>query len=156
MRQAERHSSPTDEGPFNIDAEETPSNSSNDTSEAEDNDVVFHPSTPTDAEQRLHACIDEDIKKWCHSTEERPSLSYARLAALAIYASPKGKCTVGEIYAYVEQVLPFYQGQGSPYWKVSGRGYSRHHSPLPVIGYIAPNKQCLPPPKSLHSAILPT
>lgn len=74
-------------------------------------------------------------------TEKRPSLSYAQLAALAINASPEGKCTVGEIYAYVQRTFPFYQGQGAPYWKVGGiyRCLYRNRWPQPHSAVVVQN-----------------
>ena len=47
----------------------------------------------------------------------RPDLSYAHLAALAIDASGKKRCTVGEIYSWIEANFPFFKS-GCPWWKV--------------------------------------
>lgn len=47
---------------------------------------------------------------------ERPEHSYARLAAMAIDASPSKRATVGEIYAWIEANYPFYRN-GAPWWK---------------------------------------
>ena len=47
----------------------------------------------------------------------RPDLSYAHLAALAIDASGLKRCTVGEIYAWIEARYPFFKS-GCPWWKV--------------------------------------
>jgi len=104
------------------DAEDTASTAGNASNvvtcpEAEDNEVI--PSRPMspDAERALQTCIEEGIRKWSHSMK-RPALSYARLVAMAIHASPAGRCTVTEIYAYIEQTFMFYREQGSQYWKV--------------------------------------
>ena len=48
----------------------------------------------------------------------RPDLSYAHLAALAIDASGQKRCTVGEIYAWIEARYPYFKS-GCPWWKVS-------------------------------------
>ena len=101
------------------DAENTANTAGNDGTcpQAEDNQVI--PSRPVspDAERALQTCIEEDIKTWSHSME-RPDLCYARLVAMAIHASPTGRCTVTEIYAYIELTFKFYREQGSRYWKV--------------------------------------
>lgn len=47
----------------------------------------------------------------------RPNLSYARLAAMAIDGSPEKRCTVGDIYSWIEERYPYYKN-GSPWWKV--------------------------------------
>lgn len=46
----------------------------------------------------------------------RPDLSYAHLAALAIDASGQKRCTVGEIYAWIEARYPYFKS-GCPWWK---------------------------------------
>eukprot|EP00047_Mylnosiga_fluctuans_P014691 m.40517 g.40517 ORF g.40517 m.40517 type:complete len:323 (+) comp5616_c0_seq1:205-1173(+) len=50
------------------------------------------------------------------SVPGRPDLSYAHLAALAIDASGKKRCTVGEIYSWIETNFPYYKN-GCPWWK---------------------------------------
>ena len=47
----------------------------------------------------------------------RPDLSYAHLAALAIDASCQKRCTVGEIYSWIETNYPYFKS-GCPWWKV--------------------------------------
>jgi len=99
-----------------VDTASTPSDGT--CSETEGNGGIPPNSATSDAEQALQTCIEEDIKKWSGSAEKRPTLSYARLAAMAIHASPAGRCTVGEIYAWVEKKFVFYGGQGSQWYKV--------------------------------------
>jgi len=125
------------------DAEDTAStagNSSDGTcSEAEDNQFI--PSRPVspNAERALQTCIEEDIKKWSHSVQ-RPALSYARLVAMAIHASPVGRCTVTEIYAYIEQTFKFYREQGSQYWKVRQPYTFRLVLPRSLVPNLASNR----------------
>eukprot|EP00048_Salpingoeca_helianthica_P005594 m.89394 g.89394 ORF g.89394 m.89394 type:complete len:277 (+) comp13657_c2_seq1:174-1004(+) len=47
----------------------------------------------------------------------RPNISYAHLAAMAIDASLEKRCTVAEIYTWIEEKFPFFRTRnGSPSW----------------------------------------
>jgi hypothetical protein len=48
---------------------------------------------------------------------EKPGVSYAKLAAMAIEASPNHEATVADIYTWVKAKYPFFR-QGKPWWKV--------------------------------------
>lgn len=52
-----------------------------------------------------------------HLRFERPNLSYAQLAALAINASPDKRATVVQIYEWVEKQYPFYKHGSTSWWK---------------------------------------
>lgn len=68
-------------------------------------------------EHQDHQVVTSDTV--LQETATRPNISYMRLAAMAIDASPDGCCTAVDIYDYIETTFPFYAHTPPRYWKVS-------------------------------------
>jgi len=94
-------------------------------------------------EHHDHQAITSDTVLQANDTQlqettTRPNISYMRLAAMAIDASPDGCCTALDIYAYVETTFPFYARTPPRYWKVS-----RHQSCVCVRRARVVTRPCL-------------
>ena len=80
--------------------------------------------------REIDAIISKAVADYGSQERVRPPLSYARLAAMGIEMSRDQKCTVGEIYNFIESSFAFYRPTSST---SSSSSPSSKPSPLPSV-----------------------